>query len=79
MEECIDFLEDTKIFSALDAFWSYWQMAVAKEDEDKISFTSHVETYRSSRMLFELMSAPATLQRLLNIILNNYTWMSCME
>ena len=38
MDECIDTLGDAKIFTTLDAFWGYWQIALSEKDKPKTSF-----------------------------------------
>ena len=78
MDDCIDSLGDATVFSTLDANWGYWQVNIAPRDWDKTTFTSHVGTYRFKRMPFGLTNAPATFQRTLDIILNRYTWRTCL-
>lgn len=70
MDECIDTLRDAKIFSTLGANSSYWQIEVHKSDLEKTKFTSHHGLYKLTRMPFGLCNAPATIQRVMNIVLS---------
>ena len=78
MDECIDSLGYSKIFTTLDAFSGYWQMKVAKEDRHKTAFTCHAGTYQCVRMPFGLTNAPATFQRGLDIVLTKFKWKTCL-
>jgi transposase InsO family protein len=71
MDDCIDSLGDAKYFSTLDANAGYWQISVAKEDQDKTSFTSHRGLYSFKRLPFGLVTAPATFQRAVDVILSS--------
>lgn len=53
-------------------------MSLAEEDKDKTTCTSHAEIYQFNRMPFKLMNAPATFEKALDIILNKYTWKTCL-
>jgi transposase InsO family protein len=78
MDECIDSLGDANVFTTLDCNSGYWQIPVAPEDMDKTTFTSHEGTYRFRRMPFGLRNAPATFQRVVDIVLSGLTWKSCL-
>ena len=78
MDECLDSLGEAKVFTTLDCNSGYWQIPVAKEDRAKTTFTCHAGTYQFNRMPFVLMNAPATFQRMLDILLSGYRWKSCL-
>jgi transposase InsO family protein len=78
MDECIDSLGEAQMFTTLDCNSGYWQVPVAPEDMDKTTFTSHEGTFRFKRMPFGLRNAPATFQRVVDIILSGLTWKSCL-
>ena len=78
IEECLDSLGDAVIFSTLDCNSGYWQIPVAKADQDKTTFTCHEGCYRFKRMPFGLCNAPATFQRMLDILLAGLRWRSCL-
>ena len=78
IDDCLDSLGNTQIFTTLDCNAGYWQVPVAPADRDKKSFTSYFGTYRYVRMLLGLRNAPATFQRALDIILNAVQWQTCV-
>lgn len=53
-------------------------MPGADESKDESSFNSHAGVYRFNRMLFGLLNAPTTFQSALEVLLNKYTWNSCI-
>ena len=74
MDECIDSLGDAGIFSTLDANSGYWQVEIHPEDKDKSAFSSHFGLFRFTRMPFGLRNAPATFQRVMDVILSSVRW-----
>jgi Reverse transcriptase (RNA-dependent DNA polymerase) len=70
MDECLDSLGEAELFSTLDANTGFWQIEVSPEDRDKSTFSCHVGMYRFLRMPFDLLNAPATFQRAMDIILS---------
>lgn len=60
MEECLDSLDDARIFTTLDCNSGYWQILVAPEDRPRTAFTCHAGSYQFRRMPFGLCNAPAT-------------------
>lgn len=52
MNECIKSLGETAIFSTLDAYSVYFQIAIEETDRDQISFTSHQGLNQFICMLF---------------------------
>ena len=45
IDDCLDSLGDAQIFTTLDCDAGYWQVRIASEDRDKITFTSYLGTY----------------------------------
>ena len=78
MDECLDSLGEANVFTTLDCNSGYWQIPVAEEDRPKTTFTCHAGTYQFNRMPFGLMNAPATFERMLDILLSGYRWKSCL-
>jgi hypothetical protein len=69
IDDCLDSLGGARYFTTLDANYGYWQIGVNPADRDKTTFTSHRGLYRFKRMPFGLMSAPATFQRAIDVVL----------
>ena len=78
MDECLDSLGDTKVFSALDAISGYWQMPIPESDRAKTALSCHSGLYRFSKMPFGLTNAPATFQRAMDMLLSPFRWKSCL-
>ena len=70
MDECIDSLGDTTIFSTLDCNSGYLQVEVDEADRDKTTLTSHLGILRFLRIPFGLKNAPANFHRAIDIILS---------
>ena len=78
MDEYIDSLGESTVFTTLDCNSGYWQIPVAPRDREKTTFVCHSGLYQYRRMPFGLTNAPATFQRTLDIILAPYKWSSCL-
>jgi Reverse transcriptase (RNA-dependent DNA polymerase) len=76
MDDCIDSLGDAKYFSTLGANAGYWQISVTAEDQYKTAFTCHRGSYRFKRLHFGLVTAPATFQRAVDVLLAT-VWFQC--
>ena len=46
MDDCIDSLGASTVYSALHANWGYWKMPIADEDHDKTTFVTHRGAFR---------------------------------
>lgn len=81
IEEIFDELPGNKIFTTLDLFSGYWKIRVAdkfKEGYWKIrvydkfkeitTFLCRLRTFKFEVMPFELMNAPSTFQRMMDVI-----------
>jgi Reverse transcriptase (RNA-dependent DNA polymerase) len=71
IDDSIDSLGGAQYFTTLDANSGYWQIVVSPEDQDKTTFTTHRGLYRFKRLPFGLVSAPATFQRAIDVILSS--------
>jgi len=69
MDECIDSLGDARVFATLDCNAGYWQIPVAEEDKHLTAFTCHSGAWKCVRLPFGLCNAPATFQRVIDMIL----------
>ena len=78
MDECIDSLGDSCVFSTLDCNTGYWKIPLHEADRDKTTFCPHAGTYPFIRMPFGLRNAPATFQRAIDILLSGLEWKTCL-
>ncbi|NJR75966.1 MAG: RNA-directed DNA polymerase [Scytonema sp. CRU_2_7] len=58
----------------MDLSSGYYQVQSETEDRKKTAFSTKYGQYEFTRMPFGLCSAPATFQRLMNVILRNENW-----
>mgnify|MGYP003465558827 FL=1 len=71
VDDCLDSLGDARYFTTLDANCGYWQIDVNEADREKTAFTSHKGLFQFKRMPFGLMTAPATFQRAIDVVLSS--------
>lgn len=74
MDNCIDLLEDSWIFSTSDAICSYCQEEIRNTDRDETAFTSHQGLYWLSCMLVGLCYWPGTIQQTMDVIILSVQW-----
>ncbi len=74
IEECLDFLGETLYLSTLDMASGYWQVEIAEEDRPKTAFITKYGLFEHKRMGFGLCNAPATFQRVVQLVLSGLTW-----
>ena len=68
-EDLIDRLANANYISTLDMAKGYYQMPVAASDQEKTAFMTPVGKFQFRRMPFGLTGAPATFQRLMDVLL----------
>lgn len=68
MDECLDALEDARLFSTLDPNGDLWQIDVDPSDRGKTKFTFHDGLYLFNNRLFGLENIPVTFQPVMVVI-----------
>ena len=69
IDDCLDALCGAKFFSVMDLTSGYWQVEVAAEDREKTAFSVESGLFQFNVMPFGLSNAPATFQRLMQMVL----------
>ena len=77
IDDILDTLGRAKYFTTLDLSAGYWQVELDPESQAKTAFTSHRGLYEFTRMPFGLCNAPATFQRLMQVVLAGLEWDCC--
>ena len=74
----LDTLAGSYWFSTLDLLSGYWQVEIAEEDRCKTAFCTTEGFYEFKVMPFGLCNAPATFQRLMDLVLAGLQWSQCL-
>ena len=77
IDDILDTLGGAQYFSTLDLSSGYWQIELDPVTRDKTAFTSHYGLYEFIRMPFGLCNAPATFQRLMQVVLRGIEGKFC--
>ena len=78
IDETLDTLAGSKLYTMLDLKTGYWQVEVENEDRAKTAFSTPDGLYEFKVMPFGLCNAPATFQRLMDRVLHGLKWPSCL-
>ena len=74
IEDCLDCLGGTKIFSTLDLQSGYWQVELKEEDRPKTAFSTRSGHYEYVTMPFGLCNAPSTFERAMELVMKGLQW-----
>ena len=69
IDELIDRLGTAKFMTTLDLTRGYWQVSVAEDSRQHTAFTTPFGLYQFTVMPFGLQGAPATFQRMMDVLL----------
>ena len=78
IDDTLDTLSGSQWFSTLDLLSGYWQVEVAEEDREKTAFATQSGLFEFKAMPFGLCNAPATFQRLMDLVLAGVQWSHCL-
>ena len=77
VDDIFDTLNGAKYFTSLDLASGYWQVELDEDARTKSAFTTYNGLFEFVRMPFGLCNAPATFQRVMQIVLAGLEWQSC--
>ena len=77
INDILDTLGQAKYFTTLDLASGYWQVELEPNSRAKTAFTTHCGLYKFNRMPFGVCNAPATFQRLMQVVLAGLEWDCC--
>ena len=78
IDDTLDALSGSAYFSTLDLYSGYWQVEMDPLDREKTAFSTRMGLYQWRVMPFGLCNAPATFERLMELILSGLTWEICL-
>ncbi|KAK9874212.1 hypothetical protein WA026_002568 [Henosepilachna vigintioctopunctata] len=78
IDDTLTTLAGSKWFSTLDLKSGYWQVKIHPDDREKTAFSTGSGLYQFNVMPFGLCNAPATFERLMEMILKGLTWKTCL-
>ena len=78
LDDALDIMGKSTIFSTLDLFSGFWQIPLDEESQEKSTFTTHFGSFSWKRMPFGLQGAPGSFQSLMNRVLAGLTFKMCL-
>ena len=78
IDDTLDSLARQQYFTTVDLAFGYWQVGMDGQSQEKTAFTTHSGLYEFHVMPFGLCNAPATFQRLMEVVLQGLVHKSCL-
>ncbi|XP_061427715.1 uncharacterized protein LOC133354681 [Lethenteron reissneri] len=78
IDDTFDSLAGARYFSTLYLASGYWQVEMAEEDRPKTAFTTPMGLFEFRVLPFGLTNAPATFQRLMELVMRGLQWEQCL-
>lgn len=78
IDDALDSLSHACWFSTLDLASGYWQVEVDPADRHKTAFITRQGLFEFNVLSFGLCNAPSTFQRLMDLILADLQWTTCL-
>lgn len=78
IDDALDSLAHAQWFSTLDLASGYWQVEVDPRDKHKTAFITRQGLFEFNVLSFGLCNAPSTFQRLMDLVLADLQWTTCL-
>ncbi len=78
IDDTLDTLASSRLFSTLDLASGYWQVELDEDARQKTAFCNPSGLFEFKVMPFGLCNAPATFQRLMDLVLAGLHWSHCL-
>ena len=78
VDECIDAISGSKLFSTVDLTCGYLQVPVREQDVSKTAFVSRHGLYEFTSTPFGMINSGATFQRVMELAMKGLNWQICI-
>ena len=78
IQDCLDAVAGSKLFSTFDLTSGYFQIPLKKEDIPKSAFVCKYGQFEMTRMPFGLNNSASTFQRTMEMALQGLQWITCL-
>ena len=77
IDDILDTLAGMNYFTSLDMASGYWQVKLDAESRPKSAFITHRGLHEFVQMPFGMCNAPASFQRVMEVVLSGLLWKNC--